>query len=314
VGGELDTRERDRQVAELARRQRGMVTRVQLIMLGLSHRVIDDWIARGRLHVIHRGVYVLGHRALAPGGAWMAAVLASGADAVLSHRSAAAHWELRRSAAGRVDVTVPGRSGRLGQRGIVLHRSSTLSTTEVTRHAGIPVTSVARTLVDLAEVVAPRALERAVEQAEIVRRLDAHTLEAVIAAHPRRPGCVRMRRVLDAYAVGTALTRSELEELVLSICARAGLPRPEVNRRVAGLEVDFLWREQRLVAEADSRRYHATRLAFERDRERDAWLLLHGLRVVRLTERRLTSDPRGVADLLAALLGTRVSSSPPGGW
>jgi very-short-patch-repair endonuclease len=314
VGGELDTRERDRRIAALAGRQRGMITRVQLVALGLSHRVIDDWIARGRLHVIHRGVYALGHRALAAGGAWMAAVLASGKGAVLSHRSAAAHWELRHTAAARVDITVPGTAGRLGQCGIVLHRSSTLSPGDVTHHEGIPVTSVARTLVDLAEVVPQRALERAVDQAEVVRRLDARGVEAVIAAHPRRPGCVRMRRILDAHSVGTTLTRSELEELVLSICTRAALPRPEVNRRVAGLEVDFLWRTQRLIAEADSRRYHATRVAFERDRERDARLLLHGFRVVRLTERRLTTDPSGVGDLLAALLGARVSISPPGGW
>jgi hypothetical protein len=304
VGSQLDTRDRDRRIAALAGRQRGLVTRPQLVALGLSHRIIDDWVARGRLHVIHRGVYAYGHKALARGGASLAAVLACGAGAVLSHRSAAVHWELRRSWASRTDVTVRNTSGRLARRGIVLHRSATLSDLEVTNHEGIPVTSVARTLIDLAEVVQRRSLERAMEQAEIVRRLDVRAIEAVIAAHPRRLGCTRVRDILDEYAIGSALTRSELEELVLSICDRAGLPRPEINRRVAGLEVDFLWRGPRLIAEADSRRYHATRQAFERDRERDALLLLHGYRVVRLTERRLVTDPDGVSALLGALVST----------
>jgi hypothetical protein len=301
-------------VAALAGRQRGLVTRRQLLALGLSQRVIDDWIERGRLHPLHRGVYALGHRALASGGGWLAAVLACGDGAVLSHRSAAAHWDLRPSASARVDVSVPGTGGRKRRRGIALHRSATLEPEHVTCHEGIPVTTVARTLVDYAEVVPRRALERAVDQAEIVRRLDATALRALIEPHPRRTGCRRVQALLDSYLVDAGLTRSELEELVLRICDRAGLPRPGVNRRVTGLEVDFVWPAQRLVAEADSRRYHATRRAFERDRERDALLLLHGYRVVRLTERRLTTDPEGVARLLAALLGAPVSPSPPGRW
>lgn len=289
----------------MASRQRGLVTRPQLVSLGLTHRVIDDWIARGRLHIVHRGVYAYGHRALATGAAWLAAVLASGPEAVLSHRSAAAHWDLRRMVAASVDVTVPGRGGHRRQPGIAIHRSTTLSPAHVTCHEGIRVTTVARTLVDLAEVVPRRTLERAVEQAEVVQRLDVTALEAVFADCPQRIGCGRARSVLEAYSGGTSLTRSDLEELFLSICAAAGLPRPAVNCRVAGLEVDFLWPTQRLIVEADSRRYHATRRAFERDRERDAILLLHGYRVVRFTERRLTRDPHGVADLLRALLVSR---------
>lgn len=296
----------------LATAQRGLVTRPQLVALGLSGRVVDDWISRGRLHALHRGVYAVGHRALAPAGAWLGAVLACGPGAALSHRSAAAHWDLRPAATARVDVSVPRTSGRTGRRGIVLHRSATLERGHVTTHEGIPVTTVARTLVDLAEVVPPRALERAVDQAEVVRRLDATALEAVIEAHPRRTGCRRVQALLDSYLLDVGLTRSELEELLLRICARAGLPRPGVNRRVAGLEVDFVWPVERLVVEADSRRYHATRRAFERDRERDAVLVLHGYRVVRFTERRLTSDSEGVARVLAALLRASVSSSPPG--
>jgi hypothetical protein len=302
VGSQLDTRERDRRIAGLATRQRGLLGRWQIIALGLGPSGIDDWVARGRLHIIHRGVYVLGHSALARGAAWLAAVIACGPGAVLSHRSAAALWDIRRSSMSGVEVSIASTAGRMRRDGIVLHRVPTLRADQVTIHDGIPVTTVARTLVDLAEVVPFRALERAADQAETVRRFDLASLRAVIEANPRRRGCVRVARLLDEHAIGTTLTRSELEERFLAICAEAGLPRPEVNSRVAGLEVDFLWRAQRLVAETDSRRYHATRRAFERDRERDAMLLVAGYRVVRFTERRLVADAEGTGRTLAELL------------
>lgn len=302
MDGESATRVRDRRVAALATRQHGIIARRQLVAIGLGGDAIDDWIGRGRLHVLHRGVYAVGHRALPRRAAWVAALLAAGRGAVLSHRSAAALWDLRATASAHVDVSVVGDGGRRPRDGIRIHRSRTLDPNDLTRHEGIPATTVARTLVDLAEVVGQRSLERAIDQAEVVRRFDLAGLQRIIDAHPRRTGCRRVAAVLGEQAVGTALTRSELEERVLEICARAKLPRPEVNRRVAGLEVDFLWRAERLVAEADSRRYHATRRAFERDRERDAILLLHGYRVVRFTDRRIAGRPEQVAATLAGLL------------
>jgi predicted transcriptional regulator of viral defense system len=286
VDGRSDTRERDRRIAALATRQRGLIERWQLLALGLGTAGIDDWVARGRLHVIYRGVYALGHRALPRGAEWLAAVMSCGSGAVLSHRSAADLWELRSSSLSCIDVTVPVTTGRRSRGRIRLHRTRTLVPDQVVRLDGIPVTSIARTLVDLAEVVPPRALERVVDQAEALRRFDLASVRAVIDANPERSGCRRIARLLDAHAIGTTLTRSGLEEAFLAICGRAGVPGPLVNQRIAGLEVDFLWPEHRLVAETDSVRYHSTRRAFERDRERDALLLTHGFRVVRFTERR----------------------------
>lgn len=302
-------------VAELATAQHGIVTRLQLVALGLGHDAIDDWIRRGRLHAVHRGVYAVGHRALHRRAAWLGAVLACGPGAVLSHRSAAALWDLRRTSMPRVEVCVPGGGGRRRRHGILLHRTRTLADADVTCHDGIAVTTVARTLVDLAEVVPGRSLERATDQAEVVRRFDLAALVAVIEAHPRRAGSARMRALLAEHAVGSTLTRTDLEDRVLALCARAELPRPAVNAVAAGLEVDFLWARERLVAEADSRRYHATRWAFERDRERDAQLLLHGYRVVRFTDRRIATRPAEIAGTLRALLaapaGAHVAPSPP---
>lgn len=168
---------------------------------------------------------------------------------------------------------------------------------EIAARHGIPVTTAARTLLDLAEALRRRELERAADQAEGLRLFDVEAITQVLDAHPGRHGAARLRRLLTDYTIGEELTRSELEERILAICAAAGVPRPAVNARVAGLEVDFYWPAGRLVAEADGRRYHHTAAAFERDRERDAHLLVHGLRVVRLTHRRIVREPaRGRAD------------------
>jgi hypothetical protein len=231
----------------------------------------------------------------------MAAVLACGPLAVLSHRSAAALWDMRPRSPFVPDVCVPTRAGR-GQPGIAVHRSGTLDARDVTTHRGIPVTTPARTLIDLAEVVPRRVLERAMDEAEAELRLDWRTVRDAIARHPGRVGAARVRSVLDRHDVGSTLTRSALEEMVLDSCDRHGLPRPEVNATVGGLEVDFWWPAKGLVLEADSRRHHDTRAAFERDRARDATRLVEGLRVVRVTYRRVTETPEEVASLLAALL------------
>lgn len=308
-----DTRQRDRRIAALATRQRGLVGRTQLLALGLGASGIDDWVSRGRLHGIHRGVYAVGHRAMPRDAAALAAVMSCGPGAVLSHRSAAELWDLRRSAMTRVEVSTPVTTGRRSRRGILLHRTRTLAREHVTRHDGIPVTTVARTLVDLAEVVSPRVVERAMDQAETVRRFDLIALHAVIEANPRRLGCRRVAAMLADHAVGTTLTRSQLEERFLRLCAGAGIPPPVINPRIAGLEVDFLWPDARLVAEADSRRHHATRAAFERDRERDAVLLVAGYLVVRFTERQIVGRPAHVEATLRGLLGARVSPGRPEG-
>jgi very-short-patch-repair endonuclease len=241
----------------------------------------------------------------------MAAVLACGRGAVLSHRSAAALWGIRPTARSAIDVTAPGRAGRR-RAGIEVHAAATLEASDVTRVDAIPCTTVPRTLLDLASVVDRRALERAYERAELLRVLDAAAVEDLLARSPRRHGLAALRAVVQA-AAPLALTRSELEERFLSICAAAGILRPHINAWVpldgAGVEVDFLWPAQRLAVETDGHRVHGTRQAFERDRRRDRRLLLEGWRVVRFTWRQLVSDPGEIAATMRALLAPPATSA-----
>jgi hypothetical protein len=290
----------DRLVADLATAQYGVVSRAQLVALGLGGAGVQSRVRRGRLHALHRGVYAVGHAAVGVDGRRLAAVLACGRGAVLSHRSAADLWGLRLSDTARLEVTVPTRGGRRRRGAIVVHRSA-FEPFEATIRRGIPVTTPARTLLDLAEVVSRRALERAADQSEALRLFDLAALETVLRAHPDRHGAARLRRLLAAYEVGEQLTRSELEDRFVALCRRAGVPRPGINARVAGLEVDFYWPEARLVAEVDGLRHHHTRAAFERDRARDTRLMLHGLRVVRFTHRRIVREPGEIARTLRAL-------------
>ena len=285
----------DRRISELAARQYGVVSRAQLFALGLGRGEIDARLRLGRLHPLHRGVYAVGHprpRGLAVD---LAAVLACGHGAVLSHRSAAALWCIRPSAGAGVDVTVSGRSGRAKRPGIRLHRAR-LASQDIRIRDGIPVTSPARTLVDLADVVSRRAVERAFDEAEYLR-LDCTGLTPIAG----RPGLGRLRDILAHHEAGSTRTRSELEERFLELCAGRGLPAPEVNARLNGHEVDFLWRGAGLVVELDGRAAHDTRRAFERDRMRDAELAVAGQRVVRVTPRRLETAPDELAEQILLL-------------
>jgi very-short-patch-repair endonuclease len=219
----------------------------------------------------------------------MAAVLACGAGAVLSHRSAAALWKLVRWR-GPFDVTARSHH-RLP--GVIVHRSRTLAETDITRHYGIPVTTPARTMLDLADVLDSASLTRAVNDARVRRLLSLDVLHERIARAPGR-ATTRLPRRLDGP------TRSSFEDAFLAFISRHGLPRPEVDQIVAGYEVDMLWRRRRLIAELDGRDYHEH--AFERDRDRDADLLAAGLRVVRVTWRRLTLHEEREARRFASLL------------
>jgi len=293
----------DQVIAELAARQHGVVTWRQLLAVGLGRGAIEHRNRSGRLHRLHRGVYAVGHRRLSREGRWMAAVLALGEGAVLSHRSAAALWDLRPSAAGKIDVTVPARTGRARRSGVRVHRSSALPASEVTRHDTIAVTTVARTLLDLAEIVPSSSSQRALERAEGLRLFDLRAIRSAIDLHPTRPGSPALAASLAEYEEDE-LTRSEMENQFLSLCAEHDIPRPRVNAIVEGYTVDFFWRAQRLIAETDSRRYHATRAAFERDRARDAALTVGGYRVVRFTYRQIQREAAGVAGTLLALIAT----------
>lgn len=300
---EGDTVAVDGRIARLAEAQHGVVARAQLLNAGLGPGGVDFRLRVGRLHRLHRGVYAVGHRRLSREGRWMAAVLACGAQAVLSHASAAALWGLRGTSASRIHVTVPTSAGLHQRRGIALHRSRNLRPPEVERHDGISVTAPARTLLDLAEVVAPGPLQRAVEQALVLRLFDLGALHAVLGANPTRAGAGALGTIVTRIDDEPALARSEAEALFLDLCAAHAIERPAVNTRVEDLEVDFAWRAQRVVVEIDGHRYHGTRAAFERDRARDVRLTVAGCRVVRFTYRQLVCEPATVAGVLLGLLG-----------
>jgi hypothetical protein len=271
---------KDAGIASLADAQHGVVSRSQLLVQGLTDEDIARRIKAARLHRLHRGVYAVGHRVLTAEGRWMAATLATGG--ALSHGTAAAAWDLR-PAGGSIHVTVSGTAGRARRPGLRIHRSVSLEPHDVTTYRGIPITEPHRTLIDLARTLTGRPLEQAVNRAE--RLVDFERL--------RRSAPPALRAVLERYA--TPQTRSELEERFLKLCDDHGIPRPEVNARVEGIEVDFVWRDRRLVVEVDGYAHHRSPAAFERDRERDVLLETNGWRVMRFTYDQVTHRPAWVA-------------------
>jgi hypothetical protein len=297
-----DTLGPDARIAEIATAQYGVVHHEQLRAAGLGVGAINRRVRTGRLHRLYVSVFAVGHTHLSREGRWLAAVLALGEGALLSHVSAAALWGLRLTSSTAIHVTVPTDAGRPHRAGIRVHRSCTLGPTDVTRHGAIPVTSVARTLLDIAGMLATGPLERAVERSLSLRLFDLDAMNAVIGASPRRPGATTLAALVAAIHDEPPLTRSDLEGLMRDRCDARGIPRPEVNAIAAGEEVDFLWRAPRLIVETDGHETHGTRAAFERDRAKDARLTTQGYRVVRFTYRQLVYEPGVVTDTLAALL------------
>lgn len=298
----------DAVIAGFASRQYGLLAYRQLLAAGVGRGAIEHRIRAGRLIRVQRGVYAVGHVHESALVRRMAAVLTCGHGAVLSHLSALAHWELRGSSAQNIHVTVPRRNGSRSRAGIVVHRSLALPPSETTTHRAIPVTSVARSLLDGAAILAPHAVSRAVERSEIVRLFDLAAVAHALRLHPTHPGGARLRSAIELFG-DDEITRSDLEAMMLGICDAHRLPRPLVNHIVEGEEVDFFFREQRLIVETDGRETHLTRAAFERDRARDAHLAVAGYRVVRFTYRQVLRDPSAVAATLRALL-TRPARQP----
>ncbi len=256
---------------------------------------------------MHRGVYAVGHRVLSPDGYRMAAVLASGPNAVLSHRSAAAAWGVRPTARSRVEVTTPARSGRRGPPRVEIHRVTALAVDDVTCLRNLPITTIARTLLDLATVLSPHALERAVNQAEVLQVLDVTAVRAAIDRTPNRKGTKHLRAILSVPSPGP--TRSKLEYRFLALCRRGDVQIPRLNTHVDTggrlVEVDALWPQERLVAELDGGAVHHTPKAFEDDRAKDAALAARGYLVVRFTWHRITHEPRAVQAELRRILALR---------
>ncbi|HEU4904560.1 MAG TPA: type IV toxin-antitoxin system AbiEi family antitoxin domain-containing protein [Solirubrobacterales bacterium] len=274
-------------MAAVAESQHGAISTGQLHRAGLSNAAVMRRVQAGRLHKLHRGVYAVGHMAPNKERRWMAAILAltSGADgssrtAALSHRSAAALWELLPSRCGPVDVSLPSRGGRRRRQGIRIHRPTLLEPRELTIKRAIPVTSPARTLADLRSTVLDHELRRAIRQAEFLGLQVGPEIES-------------------------DRTRSELERRFLQLCRRARFPDPAVNMAVGAMTVDFCWVRQKFVVETDGFQAHRGRQAFEDDRARDLRLRSHGYQVQHLSHRQVFQEPEWVVSVLQTALGAR---------
>ncbi|MGH2980118.1 MAG: DUF559 domain-containing protein [Solirubrobacterales bacterium] len=292
----------DEAVAWLAARQHGVVARAQLVAAGASESAIRHRVARKRLHPVHRNVYAAGHPLLLPLARYMAAVLACGEGAVLSHRSAAELWGLLAAGSTSIEVTTP----CLGMRpkpGIAVRRSRCLHRDQTTACETIPCTTPARTLVDLAGVEPPRRLRRALEQSLVLRLFDLRAIDLALERSAGRRGTGTLRRLLADVYDEPPVTRSELERRFLELVREAKLPHPVVNGLVEGYEVDFHWPARRLVVETDGRAAHGHALAFHRDRRRDLDLESAGWRVLRVTWHQVVEKPQRLTVLLRLRLG-----------
>lgn len=282
----------------LSRRQHGVLAGWQLHELGYGRDAIKHRIASGRLFPLLRGVYAVGRREVTQHGWWMAAVLACGPDAVLSHGSAAALWGIR-PLSGALHVSAP-RFRR--PRGVVAHRRL-LRDVDITRHRGIPVTSVICTVIDIAPGLSRNELEGAVNEADKLDLVDPEGLRAALTPQRGRPGIAKVRTTLDRRTF--TMTDSELERRLLPIARRAGLPKPLTQVYVNGRLVDFYFPELGMVVETDGLRYHRTPAQQARDRVRDQAHFAADLIPLRFTRAQVRFEPAHVEEVLAAVAARR---------
>lgn len=297
---------RNRALVELAASQWGVVQAGQLLDLGFTRSAISRLAALGWLRRLHQGVFALGHDKLMPDGHRLAAVLSAGPRAVASHVTAAAIWELRGESGGVRHVSVPAPlSGARSTAKVRVHRPRVLDPRECTVRNGIPVTSLARTLVDLGDVVSAEQVRRAFIRAEQLRLIDMRQIEDALDRTRRRRGPSVLRGVLRAYDPRWQRTRSWLELLALDLVRDHRLPQPEVNAWLAGRwEADLLWRDLRLVVEIDGGGVHGTPGARARDAVRDHALRRLGYDVVHVSEEQLVR-PAAVAARIDRRLAAR---------
>jgi very-short-patch-repair endonuclease len=285
-------------VWELTRAQHGVIARRQLLQLGYSARAVEHRLESGRLHRMHTGVYAVGRPALTRRGAWMAAILACGPDALLSHASAAELLSLRPSS-GAIEVSVP--AGTNPRRpGLTVHRRSTWSAAEATRRHGIPVTSCACTIVDLAPRLSRDELEATIGAADRLGLIDPEALRAGLDGFAGRPGAAIVRRTLDRRTF--RITDSRLERRFLALVRGASLPLPDTARRMNGFRVDFFWDELGLVVETDGLQYHRTAAQQAKDIARDHANAARGLTPLRFTHGQVRYEPAHVVETLSAIM------------
>ena len=308
--GEGVGRLRHRGLAELADRQHGVVSTFQLKALGYSKSAIWRACSSGRIHSVDRSVYAVGHTRLSPHGGCVAAVLASGPGALLSHYSAAWLWGLANWSPSPFHVTGPvARSARLPIR---IHRARRLEEVDRWEVEGMPVTAVPRTLLDLAAILRPDRLQRLLERAEELKRFDLGPVEELLDRTRGHHGWGRLRRAIALYRP-PPFTRSQFERRFFEAVVRAGLPRPATNFVEAGFELDVYWPAHRFVAELDTYGTHGTHGAFERDRLRQEDLKLAGIEMTRVTDVRFAHEPDAVLARVARLLEDRAAELGRGG-
>jgi very-short-patch-repair endonuclease len=281
----------------VAGRQLDLITHRQLKAAGVSKDMITRRCRRGLLHRVHNHVYLLGTSIMLPGGHELAAVLAGGPRAVVSHRSAAGLWGLSPGSTDEVEVTVVGGRSR-SRPGLRAHRVDSLDPRDRRLHRGIPVTSPARALLDYAASAPPDELEHAIAEAYALKLVTDSQIHRTLERAPRRPGAARLRAELDRES-GPQWTQSEAERRMLQLIRAARLPPARTQVRIAGWPADFLWPEHKLIVEVDGYPFHSHRRAFERDRRRDAAHVAAGYRVIRVTYRQLLEEPLAVAVVIA---------------
>jgi very-short-patch-repair endonuclease len=282
-------------VERLAGRQHGVVSRAQLLQLGLTPSAISHRTGRGWLRPLHRRVFAVGSRELGQRGRWMAAVLASGPAALLSHRSAAELWEIRPSQPGAIEVTLPVESRRR-LRGLMIHRRAVLGPRDRRARHGIPVTSPPRTLADLALRLSEHELEAAINEADRLDLIDPGRLRRELEGMRGQDGVSALIRLIDRQVF--RLTDSELERIFLRLVRSSDLPIPQTRAFVNGFRVDFFWPELRLVVETDGLRYHRTPAQQARDRRRDQVHTAAGLTTLRFTHSQIRFEPSDVGEVL----------------
>jgi very-short-patch-repair endonuclease len=293
-----------RDVWETATRQLGLITRIQLYELGVGRGAIDHAMKCGLIRQIHRGVYAVGHSSLPPFASEMAAVLAAGDGALLSHRSAAAMWGLIAAVKGDIHVTVVGHDRARTRPGIRIHRIRALDTRDATSLHAIPITSPARTLLDITPDLRPRGeLERTFDAALKGRIVTRSAVAATVARNGGRPGAPLLAALAQAELPGPADTRSQAEDQLRRLIRAGDLPEPVFNARVGRYTIDALWPRHRLAVEVDGYAFHSTRRSFESDHERDLVLSAAGFTVMRFTRDQIVKQPELVLVRLAQRLG-----------
>ncbi len=290
-------------MSAIAAERHGVLSRTVLLDAGIGAGTIDDRLRQGRLVSLHRGVYSLGHSQLTDAGWRLAAADAYGPGAALSHISAATAWGILNGSLFPIHVSLAKRSGTATRARTKVHRLMRFDADEVTVRDAIPVTTVSRTILDLAASVRGRRLEQVVRRASRLQLFDLREQRVLLDRHPHRPGVPELGRLLASLrGRGTDDFRSRMEIAFAQLCDDYDLPRPVVNGVILGERVDFYWPGTTLVVETDSFEFHAMPTTFANDRRRDQKLTLVGYTVIRLTWDQVTTDTRATAAIVSALL------------